>query len=170
MPPANQQTKQVSNDVKANQALRIGSGRTQAAAKKVASKRGRVAEADGRPAVEAWLDRVKPEQQALARRLDQLVLEAVPDAVCAVKFRKPTNPWGVPFYGLPGQGWIAGVNSFKAHVKLMLFAGSALKPMPPAVVPHGRAIDFHSDEELDERQVKAWLEQAKKLHGWGKVA
>src|SRR5262245_8928567 len=82
----------------------------------------RIAEADGRPAVEAWLDRVKPEQQALVRRLDQLILEAMPDAVCAVKFRKATNPWGLPFYGLPGQGWIVSVNSFKVHVKLMFFA------------------------------------------------
>src|SRR5262249_8765713 len=104
------------------------------------SRSGRIAEGDGRPAVEAWLDRVKPEQQALVRRLDQLILEAMPDAVCAMKFRKPTNSWGVPFYGLPGQGWIVSVNSFKAHVKLMFFARGALKPMPPAAVPHARAI------------------------------
>src|SRR5215831_13058578 len=90
------------------------------------SRSGRIAEADGRPAVEAWLDRVKPEHQALVRRLDQLILEAMPDAVCAVKFRKATNPWGVPFYGLPGQGWIVSVNSFKAHVKLMFFASGGL--------------------------------------------
>lgn len=52
-----------------------------------------IPEADGRPAVEAWLDQVKPEQQALVRRLDELILEAMPDAVSAVKFRKPTNRW-----------------------------------------------------------------------------
>src|SRR5215470_13980590 len=92
------------------------------------SRSGHIAEGDGRAAVEAWLDRVKPEQQALVRRLDQLILEAMPDAVCAVKFRKATNPWGVPFYGLPGQGWIVSVNA-----------------------------------------VKAWLQQAKKLPGWGRV-
>jgi hypothetical protein len=146
-------------------------------AKKAAPKKGasaisrsaHMAKADGRPAVDAWLDRVKPEHQPLVRRLDQLILEAMPDAVCAVKFRKPTNPWGVPFYGLPGQGWIVSVNSFKAHVKLMFFAGSALDPMPLAAVPHARAIDFHSDAEFDEKQVKAWLQQAKKLPGWGRV-
>ena len=77
--------------------------------------------------------------------------------------------WGVPFYGLPGQGWIVSVNAFKAHVKLMFFAGSALKPLPPATVPHARAIDLHADEELDEKQIKAWLQQARKLPGWGRV-
>ena len=86
---------------------------------------GRMAKADGRPAVEAWLHRVKPELQPLVRRIDRLVLEAMPHVVCAVK-------WGVPFYGLPGQGWIAGVNS-------------------------------------NEKQLEAWLRQAKKLPGWGRV-
>jgi hypothetical protein len=109
------------------------------------------------------LDRVKPELQPLARRLDHLILEAIPDAVCALK-------WRVPFYGLPGHGWIAAINSFKAHVKLLFFRGSTLKPMLPAGKGHN-AIDFHSEEELllDEKQVKAWLQQAKKLPGWLRV-
>src|SRR3954470_17784848 len=104
--------------------------------------------ADGRPAVEAWLVRVKPELQPLARRIDALILQAMPDAVCAVK-------WTAPFYGLPGQGWITAINSFKAHVKLLFFAGKALKPMPPEGNSNN-AIDFHSAEELDEneKQVK----------------
>jgi hypothetical protein len=121
-----------------------------------------VAKGDGRRAVEAWLDGVKLELQPLVRRLDQLILEAMPDVVCAVK-------WNVPFYGLPGQGWIAALNSFKAHVKLVFFAGSALKPTPPGGKGHN-AIDFHSNEELGEnkKQVKAWLRQAKTLPGWGR--
>ena len=109
------------------------------------------------------MDGVKLELQPLVRRLDQLILEAMPDVVCAVK-------WNVPFYGLPGQGWIAALNSFKAHVKLLFFAGNALKPMLPAGKGHN-SIDFHSNEELDEnkKQVKAWLRQAKKLPGWGRT-
>src|SRR5262245_1330264 len=93
--------------------------------KKAASRPGRMAKAGGPPAVEAWLDHVKPELQPLVRRIDHLILQAMPDAVCAVK-------WNVPFYGLPDQGWIAAINSFKAHVKLLVFAGIALKPMSPA--------------------------------------
>lgn len=128
--------------------------------KKVASKSSRIAKADGRPDVEAWLDAVRPELRPIARRIDCLVLQAIPDAVCAVK-------WNVPFYGLPGQGWIVAINSFKAHVKLLFFAGKALKP----ALPEGKgrnAIDFRSDDELksNEKQVKAWLQQAKKLPGW----
>ena len=133
-------------------------------------RRGRVASADGRPAVEQWLAHVKPEQQRLVRRLDRIILDAIPNAVCAVKFRKPTNPLGVPFYGLPEQGWIVSVNSLKAQVRAIFFAGNGLTPRPPlAAPPRARAIDLRSIEELDEKQVKAWLQQATKLPGWGRV-
>jgi hypothetical protein len=146
---------------------------TKSAAKKGGAARSpsvRIASADGRRGVEAWLEHVKPEQQRLVRRLDQLIMGAIPEAVCAVKFRKPTNPLGVPFYGQPGRGWIASVNSLKDQVRLIFFAGRALKPMPPlAAPPQARGIDFHSDDEFDEKRLKAWLQQAKRLPGWGRV-
>jgi hypothetical protein len=130
------------------------------AKKKVAPGACRMAMADGHFAVETWMEQVQPELQPLTRRLDQLILEAMPEAICAVK-------WGVPFYGLAGQGWIAAINSFKAHVKLLFFGGSALKPALPAG-KEKNAIDFHSAKELlvHEKQVKTWLQQAKKLPGW----
>lgn len=100
-------------------------------------KAGRAPRDDGRSAVEAWLGHVNTAQRSLVRRLDQLIVETVPDVVCAVKFRKPTNPWGVPFYGLPAQGWIVTVNSLKACVRVIIFAGKALKPVPPLAAPPG---------------------------------
>jgi len=116
------------------------------------------------------MDHVPAEQQRLVRHLDRLILQAVPDAVCAVKFRKPSNPLGVPFYGLQGGGWIASVNSLKGRVRLIFFAGLDLKPMPPlAAPPKARGIDYASDDEVDEKQFKSWLQQAKKLPGWGRV-
>ena len=137
---------------------------------KKSPRSSQIAKADGRPAVEAWLNHVKPEHRSLVRRIDALILVAVPDVVCAVKFRKPTNRWGVPFYGLAGKGWIVSVNSLKAQVRLIFFAGNVLKPIPPlAAPPRARAVDLHTDEALDERQIKAWLLQAKKLPGWGRV-
>ena len=114
-----------------------------------------------RPAVENWLSRVKPELQPLARRIDALIMEAMPDAVCAIK-------WNVPFYGLKGQGWIASINAFKAHVKLLFFNGGQLRPALPTGKGNN-AIDHRSVEEIDEKQVKAWLKQAKKLPGWLQV-
>ena len=128
------------------------------------------ADADGRQGVEEWLDHVPPEQQPLVRHLDRLILAADPDVVCAVKFRKPSNPFGVPFYGLQGGGWLASVNSLKGRVRVIFFAGRSLKPMPPLEAPpKARGIDFQSDDQVDEKQLKSWLQQAKKLPGWGRV-
>src|SRR5579863_3941029 len=106
--------------------------------KSAAPKPPRMASAAGRPAVQEWLGRVRPELQPVARRLDRLIMEAMPDAVCAIK-------WGVPFYGRRGQGWIAAINSFKAHVKLLFFRGGDLKPRLPAGKGN-KAIDFRSEE------------------------
>lgn len=153
-----------------SRSMRLAEMSTKKAADSVKNTRGpsQIAKADGRPAVEAWLHHVQPEHRSLVRRIDALILETVPDAVCAVKFRKPTNRWGVPFYGVSGKGWIVSVNSLKARVRLIFFAGNVLKPVPPlAAPPRARAVDVRSDGELDERQIKAWLQQAKKLPGWG---
>ena len=129
-----------------------------------------IAKTDGRPAVEAWLDNVKPAHRNVARRIDALILETVPHAVSGVKFRKPTNPGGVPFYGVAGDGWLVSVNSLKAQIRVIFFAGNSLKPMPPlAAPPRARAVDVMNDEDLDERQFVAWLKQAQKLPGWGRV-
>ncbi|MBK7382438.1 MAG: DUF1801 domain-containing protein [Flavobacteriales bacterium] len=116
---------------------------------------------EGRPAVEAWLTRVKPELQPIAYRIDALIQEALPNVVCAVK-------WNVPFYGSRGHGWIASINSFNAHVKLLFFDGPKLTPTLP-VGKGNNAIDYRSLEELNEKQVKAWLKQAKQLPGWLKA-
>lgn len=125
---------------------------------------------DGRRGVEEWLGHVPPQQRSLVRRIDRLVLEAVPGAVSAIKFRKPSNPFGVPFYGLAGKGWIVSVNSLKAQVRMVFFAGNSLEPVPPlAAPPRARAVDVRSEEELDDRQIKSWLKQAQKLPGWGRV-
>jgi hypothetical protein len=133
-------------------------------------KSGHAPDADGRPGVKAWLKGITPEQRRLARRIDALILEAIPEAVSAVKFRKPSAPLGVPFYGLPGKSWIVHVNSLKARVRLTFYAGEALKPSPPLPAPGGaRAIDVPSEAALDEAQIRAWLRQAKGLKGWGRV-
>jgi hypothetical protein len=125
---------------------------------------------DGRPAVVAALDDIGSEQRALAKRLDRLILAALPGAVSRVKYRKPSQPLGVPFYGLPEGGWIVHLNPLKGRVRLTFFAGGQLKPAPPIAAPGGsRAIDIASAEEIDEKQLTAWLRQAKKLPGWGKV-
>jgi hypothetical protein len=136
--------------------------------------------ADGAAGVRAWIVGVKLEHRSLVNRIDALIGEVIPDIRRAIKWRKPSQPLGVPFYGLPGQGWIAAMWSFKDRVGLGFIAGTLLDPEPPVTSMAGpwnrgasmkaRRIDIHDESEFDEAQIRSWLEQVRDLPGWGDVS
>ena len=124
---------------------------------------------DGRPGVVAWLADVDAAQRPLAKRIDRLILQTVPKAVCGIKYRKPSQPFGVPFYGLPDDGWFVLMNKLKGRIRVGFFT-RAMKPRPPIDAPGGSsAIDIATLNDLDEKQLKSWLLQATRLPRWGKV-
>jgi hypothetical protein len=133
---------------------------------------------DGAAGVRAWIDGVKPEHRLLAKRVDALIAKTIPGVRRAIKWRKPSQPLGVPFYGLPDQGWIVAMWSFKDSLGVGFIAGTLLDPEPPVAKMAGpwnrgstakaRRIDIHDESEFDESQLRSWLEQARELPGWGK--
>ena len=80
-----------------------------------------------------------------------LVLDADPDIVEEVKWRKPTNPNGVPTWSC--DGIICTGETYKDKVKLT-FAQGAFLPDPQGLFNSGlggkvwRAIDLHEHDEL----------------------
>lgn len=96
----------------------------------------------------------------IGRRLDDLVVRTIPDVHKAVK-------WNQPFYGRKGQGWFLSVRCYTNYVQLQFLKGTSLKPMPPKASKHAevRYLDIHEDEELDQEQLRSWIEQAGKLPG-----
>ena len=135
-------------------------------------------DANGARGVQAWIDGVKPEHRLLVKRIDALIAKAVPGVRRAIKWRKPSQPLGVPFYGLPEHGWIVAMWSFKDSLGVGFIAGTLLDPEPPVAKMAGpwnrgstakaRRIDIHNESEFDESQLRSWLEQARELPGWGK--
>jgi hypothetical protein len=133
---------------------------------------------DGTAGVQAWIEGVKPEHRSLVRRIDALVDEMIPGVRRTIKWRKPSQPLGVPFYGVPDQGWIMAMWSFEDRVGVGFIAGTLLDPEPPVTSMAGpwnrgstvkaRRIDIHDESELDEAQLRSWLAQARDLPGWGK--
>ena len=131
---------------------------------------------NGDAGVQAWLDGVKPEHQGLVKRVDALIREMIPEVRCTIKWRKPSQPLGVPFYGTPGKGWVVAMWSFKDRVGVGFIAGTLLDPEPPVTSMSGpwnrgadykaRRIDIHNENDLDEKQMRRWLKQVKKLPGW----
>jgi hypothetical protein len=90
-------------------------------------------------------------------RIRALIHEAEPDVVETVKWRKPSNPGGVPVWEL--DGIICTGETYKDKVKITFAQGAALDD--PARVFNAslsagtrRAIDLREGDELDEDAFK----------------
>ena len=104
------------------------------------------------------------ETLALVRRL---IKEACPDVVEEVKWRKPSNPFGVPVW--EHAGIICTGETYKNAVKLTFSRGAALDD--PAGLFNSsldgaarRAIDFHEGDKINEKAFKALIRAAAALN------
>jgi hypothetical protein len=100
-------------------------------------------------------------------RVRELTKQALPDVVEEIKWRKPSNPSGVPVWSLQGMLFVG--EPFKGKVKLTFAKGASLAD--PAGLFNGnleakvsRAIDLGEGDELDEDAFKALLRAAAELN------
>ena len=99
----------------------------------------------------------------LLARLRALIREADPEIIEAVKWRKPSNPDGVPVW--EHGGMICTGEVYKDKVKLTFAHGAAL-PDPTGLFNSGfggntrRAIDLREGEEVDAEAFKALIRAA----------
>jgi hypothetical protein len=104
---------------------------------------------------------------ATLARLRSLILAAGPEVVEAVKWRKPSNPAGVPVW--EHDGVICTGETYKAYVKLTFAKGAAL-PDPAGLFNASleggtrRAIDLREGEELDPAAFQALIREAAALN------
>lgn len=129
--------------------------------KLLAGDNPQIPKGDGDAPVQAYLDAVPGWKQDVVRRLDELIVEAVPGVTKAVR-------WNSPFYGVEGQGWFLSFHCFTRYVKVTFFAGTSLDPLPPVGSKDPSARYLHVEESgiSDEAQFVRWLEQASALPGW----
>ncbi|MFN3570775.1 MAG: DUF1801 domain-containing protein [Polaromonas sp.] len=116
---------------------------------------------EGDAPVQAYLAAMPGWKQGVGRRLDKLIVAAVPGVRKAVK-------WNSPFYGAPGQaGWFLSFHCFTHYVKVTFFRGQSLSPVPPGESrsQDTRYLDIREDAELDEAQLIGWIKQASTLPG-----
>lgn len=100
-------------------------------------------------------------------RIRELTKEAVPEVVEEVKWRKPSNPSGVPVWYQDGM--LSTGEPFKGKVKLTFAKGASLED--PAGLFNAsleakvsRAIDIHEGDDLDEKAFKALVRAAAELN------
>ena len=99
----------------------------------------------------------------LLERLRGIIMSADPDIIEEVKWRKPSNPDGVPVWSLGGM--ICTGETYRDKVKLTFANGASLddqKKLFNASLDGGtrRAIDFHEGDTVDEAALKALVRNA----------
>jgi hypothetical protein len=96
-------------------------------------------------------------------RMRKLIRQANPDVIETVKWRKPTNPAGVPVW--EHTGIICTGETYKTYVKLT-FAKGALLPDPTGLFNGSlnghtmRAIDIRKAVEIDDTAFTALINAA----------
>src|SRR3954471_13366650 len=133
-----------------------------AAAKRVAAKpkllsggNPQIAKAYGDAPVQAYIAAMPGWKGDVGRRLDALIVAAVPNVYKAVK-------WNTPFYGIEGQGWFLGFHCITKYIKVAFFRGTSLRPIPPGESKQKevRYFHIHEDDRIDEAQFADWVKQA----------
>lgn len=120
--------------------------------------------ADGDAPVFAYIASLSQPHRGIAERVDALAARTLSGLRRSVK-------WGMSYYGI-GDGWCFCCGAFEDHVKLMFINGVTLTPVPPVTpVAMGKAtrgVELTSEEELDERQIAAWMRQITAKPGVGR--
>ncbi|MFN0205492.1 MAG: DUF1801 domain-containing protein [Planctomycetota bacterium] len=119
-----------------------------------------IAKADGDAPVQAYIAAMPGWKRDVGKRLDALIVRTVPNVRKAVR-------WNSPFYGIEGQGWFLGVHCLTKYIKVAFFRGMSLRPVPPVESKQKEVRYYHiyENDEMDEKLVARWIEQASALRG-----
>jgi hypothetical protein len=117
--------------------------------------------------IDAKIEELDDWRGATLARIRGLTKQAVPDVVEEIKWRKPSNPSGVPVWS--HDGILFTGEPYKGKVKLTFAKGASLED--PAGLFNAsleakvsRAIDIHEGEDIDEEAFKALVRAAAELN------
>ena len=118
-------------------------------------------------AVDQKIESLPDWRGAMLQRIRELIKQAVPDVVEEVKWRKASNPLGVPTWS--HDGIICTGETYKDKIKLTFARGASLDD--PANLFNSsldgntrRAIDFFENDRIDERALAALMKAAASLN------
>ncbi len=115
---------------------------------------------DGKDPVRAYIEAMPGWKDEVGEKLNEIILRTVPGVSMAVR-------WNTPFYGIDGRGWFIAFHCLTKYVKVTFFRGVSLEPVPPVCSKQENVRYYHisENEQLDERLLENWIEQASKLPG-----
>jgi hypothetical protein len=117
--------------------------------------------------VDARIQELADWRGEMLARLRALIKQADPEVVEDCKWKKPSNPWGVPVWS--HDGMICTGETHKSVVK-MTFAKGAFLDDPAGLFNSSldgnlrRAIDFHKGDKVNAKALKALIRAAVKLN------
>jgi hypothetical protein len=117
--------------------------------------------------IDAQLKELKDWRGETLSRVRRLIKQADPDVVEELKWKKPSNPAGVPVWSHNGP--ICTGETYSSVVKLTFFKGAQLKD-PKRLFNSSlegnarRAIDLHQGDRLDEAAFQALIREAVALN------
>jgi hypothetical protein len=116
--------------------------------------------------IDARIEELGDWRGKMLSRLRVLIKQADPEVIEEVKWRKPTNPAGVPVWSHGGM--ICTGETYKDKVKLTFAKGSSLKDpsrlFNSSLEGTRRAIDFYEGDAIDENAFKALIRAAVSLN------
>jgi hypothetical protein len=130
------------------------------------AKGGAAAESPSRRA-DAKNEGLSDWRDKMLARIRKLIRQAAPEVVEEVKWKKPSNPAGVPVWS--HGGIICTGERYKDKVKLTFAKGASLAD-PTGLFNTSldgnvrRAIDFYQGDEIDEKAFKALVRAAVELN------
>jgi len=145
---------------RSNKTARTPRSRTVAKPALLSGGNPQIPKGDGDAPVRAYIAAMPGWKRDVGRRLDAIIVRAVPGVHKAVK-------WNSPFYGVEGNGWFLSFHCFTKYVKVAFFGGTSLRPLPPGASKQKdvRYLDIHENDRLDEAQFAAWVKQASQFPG-----
>jgi hypothetical protein len=133
---------------------------------KTASKAAKAGDTPAR-LIDAKIEDLNDWRGEMLARVRAIIKQADPDVVEEVKWRKPSNPMGVPVW--EHDGIICTGETYKAVVKLTFANGAAL--LDPSGLFNSsldgnvrRAIDIHEGDKINEKELKALIRAAVALN------
>ncbi|MFZ0013381.1 MAG: DUF1801 domain-containing protein [Acidimicrobiia bacterium] len=117
--------------------------------------------------IDALIDSLGDWRGEMLARLRSVIRRADPEITEEVKWRKPTNPSGVPVWSHGGD--ICTGEPYKSAVKLTFFKGASLAD-PSGLFNSSlearlrRAIDFHEGDAIDEEALQGLIRAAVALN------
>ena len=110
--------------------------------------------------IDEWMRSVMPDLQPVVKRLDELIRATLPGLQYAVKWKKA-------YYGLPEQGWVIEMVAYDVSVNVVFYAGAEFDPSPPlGTTGRTRYLKVRSLEELDQPELRTWIELSGRFPGW----